>query len=106
MSSARGPTGIEQKELYSANSFVELMALERLEGTEASHFKASESERIERFRSLAAPYPPGHGNRSFGGHVYAQSAYAASKTVAKEFVVHVRFGQTHNSGTARSLTNR
>jgi len=27
--------------------------------------------------------------RAFGGHVYAQAAYAASKTVEKEFVVHV-----------------
>lgn len=82
------------------------MALERLEDTEVSRFRANESQRIERFRSLAAPYPSGHGNRSFGGHVYAQSAYAASKTVTKGFVVHVRFGQTHYSGTAGPLTNR
>ncbi|KAF3397755.1 hypothetical protein F1880_005938 [Penicillium rolfsii] len=72
-------------------SFVELMALERLNDTEQSHASSSEPERIERFRSLAAPFPPGEGTRAFGGHVYAQSAYAASKTVEKGFVVHVSF---------------
>lgn len=70
-------------------SFVGLMALERLEDTEQPHATSNEPERIERFRSLAAPFPPGEGTRSFGGHVYAQSAYAASKTVGKGFVVHV-----------------
>jgi acyl-CoA thioesterase len=50
----------------------------------------------KRFRSLAgAPY----GNfvnrngepraRAFGGHVYAQAAYATSKTVDPGFVIHV-----------------
>lgn len=77
--------------LATPRSFVELMALERLEDTEQPHASSSEPERIERFRSLAAPFPPGEGTRSFGGHVYAQSAYAASKTVGKEFVVHVSF---------------
>lgn len=77
------------KELTTPHSFVELMALERLEDTEQAHAGSNEPERIERFRSLAAPFPPGEGNRSFGGHVYAQSAYAASKTVGKGFVVHV-----------------
>jgi acyl-CoA thioesterase len=72
--------------LPTPRSFVELMALERLE-----EISSSEPERIERFRSLASPFPPGEGTRSFGGHVYAQSAFAASKTVGKGFVVHVSF---------------
>ena len=53
------------------------------------------------FRSLAgAPYG---GNfrrhdgemrpRAFGGHVYAQAMYAASKTVPKDFSIHVRLYQ-------------
>lgn len=28
--------------------------------------------------------------RAYGGHVYAQAAYAASKTVPGEFIIHVR----------------
>ncbi|KAJ5975859.1 hypothetical protein N7481_009566 [Penicillium waksmanii] len=75
-------------ELTSPSSFAQLMALERLEDTEVSHASTLGPEKVERFRSLAAPYPPGQGTRSFGGHVYAQSAYAASKTVGKGFVVH------------------
>lgn len=76
-------------ELTTPLSFVGLMALERLGDTEQLHPGSNEPERIERFRSLAAPFPPGEGTRAFGGHVYAQSAYAASKTVGKGFVVHV-----------------
>ena len=66
------------------------MALERLPDAESVIPGTTEPEKIERFRSLASPFPPGEGTRSFGGHVYAQSAYAASKTVAKGFRVHVR----------------
>jgi acyl-CoA thioesterase len=57
---------------------------------------AIEQISAKRFRSLAgAPY----GNfvnrngepraRAFGGHVYAQAAYATSKTVDPGFVIHV-----------------
>lgn len=77
------------EDLTTPLSFVGLMALERLEDAEQPHSGSNEPEKIERFRSLAAPFPPGEGTRSFGGHVYAQSAYAASKTVEKGFVVHV-----------------
>lgn len=92
--SSTGRAEDDWEELTTPLSFVGLMALERLEDTAQSHPGSNEPERIERFRSLAAPFPPGEGNRSFGGHVYAQSAYAASKTVEKGFVVHVspRFG--------------
>lgn len=71
-------------------SFVKLMTLERLDGpTNNNNPSDGEDEKIERFRSLAVPYAPGAGVRAFGGHVYAQSAYAASKTVKSGFVIHV-----------------
>ncbi|KAJ5835215.1 hypothetical protein N7447_001241 [Penicillium robsamsonii] len=75
-------------ELMSPHSFIELMALQRLEDTLISHPDTTEPEKIERFRSLATPYNPGQGTRSFGGHVYAQSAYAASKTVGQGLIIH------------------
>ena len=41
------------------------------------------------FESLQLAWPPGIVvDRTFGGHVYAQSVYAASKTCAKGMVVH------------------
>lgn len=89
MSPQRGAPGIDEDEEVSPHSFVELMALERLEEITITHPDAAKPERIERFRSLARPYNPGQGTRSFGGHVYAQSAYAASKTVSQGFVIHV-----------------
>jgi acyl-CoA thioesterase len=55
-------------------------------------------ERIghNKFRSMkGAPFGPGvvrNGEprpRAFGGHVYAQAAYAASKTVSNEYFIHV-----------------
>lgn len=55
--------------------FTELMALERIDDNT--------------FLSIAKPWSPGNGNRAYGGHVYAQAAYAASQTVGKGFVVHV-----------------
>ena len=84
-------------------SFVKLMALERLEDTEISNTITSEVEKIDTFRSLAAPFPPGEGRRAFGGHVYAQSAYAASKTVEKGFVIHVSYYQASRNKTSREL---
>ena len=79
-----------RRDLTSPSSFVELMALARLEDAEVLHAGANKPEKMEQFRSLATPFPPGEGTRSFGGHVYAQSSYAASKTVEKGFVIHVR----------------
>lgn len=86
--SSHDAADIDPNEMPSPLSFVELMALERLDDT-VSHKNPSEPEKVERFRSLSAPYPPGEGNRAFGGHAYAQSAYAASKTVEKGFVIYV-----------------
>lgn len=89
MSPVREQSDQDADELTSPSSFAQLMALERLEDDEVSQVNTLGPEKVEKFRSLAAPYPPGQGTRSFGGHVYAQSAYAASKTVGKGFVVHV-----------------
>ncbi|OJZ88309.1 hypothetical protein ASPFODRAFT_43962 [Aspergillus luchuensis CBS 106.47] len=68
----------------SPSSWAELMALRRLPNPPSS----STTEPTERFESIAPPYPPGEGTRAFGGHVYAQAAYAASQTVEKGFVIH------------------
>ncbi|CEN62764.1 thioesterase-like superfamily-domain-containing protein [Aspergillus pseudodeflectus] len=81
----------EHEEGYPRLSFVELMALKPL-GTREAKVNPDEPEKIERFESLAAPYRPGLGTRSFGGHVYAQTAYAASKTVPKGMVIHSMTG--------------
>ncbi|KAJ5130709.1 uncharacterized protein N7515_006748 [Penicillium bovifimosum] len=89
---------INDDEPTSPRAFIELMALERLEDTTLSHPDTPEPEKIQRFRSLAKPYNPGHGSRAFGGHVYAQSAYAASKTVAKGFVIHDMTGSFIRGG--------
>jgi acyl-CoA thioesterase len=56
-------------------SFKRLMALETL-GPDT-------------YRSIAPAWAPGDGNRAFGGHVYAQAAYAAGKTVPKGMMLHV-----------------
>jgi acyl-CoA thioesterase len=89
MSPQREATDNAKDEWTSPHAFVELMALERLETTYVTSQDSTEPEKIERFRSLAAPFPPGEGTRSFGGHVYAQSAYAASKTTEWGLVIHV-----------------
>ncbi|PGH29579.1 acyl-CoA thioesterase II [[Emmonsia] crescens] len=78
--------------------FVKLMALERLDGngdTAGNDYDDcgngsgnGEKFRFERFRALMAPYRPDDFRAAYGGHVYAQSAYAASKTVRKDFVLH------------------
>ncbi|KAF7594682.1 hypothetical protein BBP40_008575 [Aspergillus hancockii] len=80
---------IDPRELRSPRAFVELMALKQLDSpNRIQGLTSDEPEKIERFQSLAVPYPPGEGQMAFGGHVYAQSAYAASKTVEKGFVIH------------------
>ncbi|PYI35822.1 hypothetical protein BP00DRAFT_361991 [Aspergillus indologenus CBS 114.80] len=72
----------------SPSSFAELMSLRRLPADESRIPSPDCAEHIERFQSLAPPYPPGEAGRAFGGHVYAQSAYAASQTVDKGFLIH------------------
>lgn len=41
------------------------------------------------FKSAFPAYSPGGGTRAYGGHVYAQAALAASRTVGEGFVIHV-----------------
>lgn len=74
------------RELRSPQPFIELMALERLDDASPTF---DQPEKVERFKSLAAPFSAGEGMMGFGGHCYAQSAYAASKTVEKGFLIHV-----------------
>jgi len=43
------------------------------------------------FRSVSRGYAPTGGqNGLYGGHVYAQSVWAAAQTVKEGFVIHVR----------------
>lgn len=42
------------------------------------------------YESITPAWPPAPFKRAFGGHVYAQAVYAASKTVEPGLVVHVR----------------
>ncbi|KAE8149409.1 thioesterase-like superfamily-domain-containing protein [Aspergillus avenaceus] len=89
---ADGPD-YDTPDLRSPRSFVELMALKQLD--DPGHLQGNstdEPEKVERFQSLAGPYPPGEGKMAFGGHVYAQSAYAASKTVGQGFVINDMIG--------------
>ncbi|KAL5366116.1 thioesterase-like superfamily-domain-containing protein [Aspergillus floccosus] len=87
MSSKHREPSSDGGELRPALSFADLMSLKQLDSPSSST-NPDEPEKIERFRSLAKPFPPGEGERAFGGHVYAQTAYAASKTVPRGFVIH------------------
>ncbi|KAL4888718.1 thioesterase-like superfamily-domain-containing protein [Aspergillus ambiguus] len=88
MPSKHKDTDSDGDELHHAISFVDLMSLKQLDSPAHANANPDEPEKVERFQSLAQPFPPGEGERAFGGHVYAQSAYAASKTVPKGFVIH------------------
>ena len=93
----------------SPEPFIELMALERIDDSpdSSSGFTADGNEKIERFRSLAAPFPPAEGTMAFGGHVYAQSTWAACQTVEKGFVVHVSLGSSlHARGSASAISRQ
>jgi len=80
--------------------FAELMALESLDDAHQQlNGIAYDPEMVYRFRSRATPFSPGDGFMAFGGHVYAQSAYAASKTVDKGFTIHVSRKKTFSTVT-------
>lgn len=80
----------DPRELSCPLPFSELMALAPLDdGSGQQRSTVGEPERVYRYRSLATPFPPGEGAMAFGGHVYGQSASAASKTVDQGFVIHV-----------------
>lgn len=80
----------DKSESESPGPFADLMALEKLDDPDSDQL-SSGNEKVEKFRSRAVPCGAVGGIRAFGGHVYAQSAYAASKTVKDGFVVHVSF---------------
>ena len=56
-------------------SFTELMGLKRLDEW--------------MFQSIHPAYSPGGFMRAYGGHVYAQAALAAARTLKPGFVLHV-----------------
>lgn len=87
MSSRDDPSDIDPRDLCRPLPFAQLMALDPV--SEQQQTTASDSEKVEIFRSRAVPFAPGDTFRTFGGHVFAQSAYAASKTVERELVLHV-----------------
>ena len=62
-------------------SFADLMALETV--------KSLDSSKWAQYRSLAAAYSPGSTGSAYGGHPFAQAAWAAAQTVESGFVLHV-----------------
>jgi hypothetical protein len=69
------PSRAEEKQPDGPVSMRRLMALENLGN--------------DTYRSITPAWPPGNGTTAFGGHVYAQAAYAASKTVSRGMTIHV-----------------
>lgn len=78
----------EVPKLRTSRDFAGLMALQQLDSPART---ADHPEKVERFQSLSIPFPPGERDSAFGGHVFAQSAFAASKTVDKGFLIHVGY---------------
>ena len=77
-------------------SFVDLLELETINKTT--------------FRSIADPFVPGKGHEqsphanTYGGHVYAQAAWAAAQTVSNGFMIHVSYVWADSSATANHLS--
>ncbi|KAJ9248842.1 hypothetical protein DTO207G8_4372 [Paecilomyces variotii] len=87
MSPKQSPADNNQEQQITP--FADLMALEHLErSTRVLGAPTDKPEVVETFQSVSLPFSPGAGQRAFGGHVFAQSAYAASKTVKRGFVIH------------------
>lgn len=62
-------------------TFAELMSLEKIDS--------------RTFRSRVKAYAPTGGeNGAYGGHVYAQSAWAAAQTVPEGMIIHVSLEQS------------
>ena len=60
------------------------------------------------FRSTAQPFCPGgthirSAGRAYGGHVYAQAAWAAAQTVPEGFVLHVSSMSSNHLELVRTL---
>lgn len=66
--------------------FTKLIALERLGANT--------------FRSIALAFGPAQGNRTYGGHVYMQSCYAAAQTVPKGMTLHVSCSEPNSDDQA------
>lgn len=49
----------------------------------------SDEQKCHTFSSVAPAWAPGTRTTAFGGHVYAQAAWAASRTVGAGMVIHV-----------------
>lgn len=67
-----------EDEWHNGNSYQALMELFGLVRINDNHFE-----------SARPAYSPGGFTRAYGGHVFAQSAYAAAQTVREGMVVHV-----------------
>jgi hypothetical protein len=67
-----------EEEWHNGNTYQDLKDLLKLVRVNDWHFE-----------SASPAYSPGGFTRAFGGHVYAQSAYAAGKTVKEGMVIHV-----------------
>ncbi|KAI5281533.1 hypothetical protein KEM54_003212, partial [Ascosphaera aggregata] len=70
---------------YSQSAFVKLIALDKVTTPTSS---SGYHPKIEIFRSRRPLFTPSYYPAAFGGHVYAQSAWAAAQTVSQGFVLH------------------
>jgi hypothetical protein len=66
--------------------FSELMSLQRTDHSEGDQ---ADEQGGWTFLSRRPAYSPGGFTRAYGGHVYAQAALAAARTVRAGFVLHV-----------------
>jgi hypothetical protein len=77
-----------QRRVRTPLAFAKLIAVERVPDAETKA-QAYSDVKVEVFQSISRPWAPTLAKNAFGGHVCAQSAYAASKTVPEGLVIHV-----------------
>lgn len=70
------------------SAFVQLLSLEKTGETD-SNDRSGRQPKETYFRARRIPFTPSYYPAAFGGHVYAQSGWAASLTVRDGFVLHV-----------------
>lgn len=78
---ARAGCSMSPSKSYTGNNYLPFQDLVKLDKVDD-----------HTFRSTATPFSPGGAvgpNRAYGGHVYAQAAWAASQTVNDGFLLHV-----------------
>ncbi|KAI5304217.1 hypothetical protein KEM56_006728 [Ascosphaera pollenicola] len=97
---AHGETSVAMPPPFQS-AFVQLLSLEKTGQTGSS---TDQSGKTEYFRARRAPFKPLYYPAAFGGHVYAQSAWAASLTVDEGFVLHNISGQFIRPGGDEPLT--